>query len=83
MSVLQRFCQTIETTHFPQVGKITTSIGASLITSKDLPATVIDRADQALYYAKNNGRNQVCAYESLIAEGKLNATQDKSDVQLF
>jgi len=81
--VLERFRQTVEDSRFPQVGKITTSIGASLVTGADLPATVIDRADQALYYAKSNGRNQACAYENLIIEGKLKISKDESNAELF
>ncbi len=83
LAVLQRFRETVEAAHFPQVGKITVSIGASLIAASDLPATAIDRADQALYYAKNNGRNQIGVYETLIAQGKLTISQDKSDTELF
>lgn len=83
MAVFERFRQTIEAHSFPQVGTITTSVGATLITAEDLPATAIDRADKALYYAKNNGRNQVRAYEELLAQGMLKAAKDKSDVELF
>jgi diguanylate cyclase (GGDEF)-like protein len=83
LAVLERFRQTVETFPFPQVGQITASIGVSMITSGDLPSTVIDRADKALYYAKNNGRNQVSVYETLIAEKKLSAAVDDSDVELF
>jgi len=83
LAVLERFREMIEIYHFPQVGKITTSVGATIIIDSDLPSTTIDRADKALYYAKNNGRNQVCAYENLIAENKLNVSVDDSDVELF
>jgi diguanylate cyclase len=43
-------------------GNITISIGVSQTERGDLPLTVIERADQALYRAKDNGRNRVeCA----------------------
>lgn len=83
LSVLERFRQIIEEYAFPQVGKITTSAGCSLVKGSDLPSSVLDRADKALYFAKNNGRNQIRAYENLITEGKLDATADTSDVELF
>ena len=39
--------------------KITISAGIAEFTSNDTPINVFDRADKALYHAKNNGRNQV------------------------
>jgi diguanylate cyclase (GGDEF)-like protein len=82
--VFERFRQTVESFAFPQLGKVTTSIGASLITAADLPAMIIDRADKALYYAKNNGRNRVFFYEKLVAEGKLSAAAESGNsAELF
>lgn len=81
--VFERFRQLIENFPFPQVGKLTVSIGVSTIGGGDLPATIIDRADRALYCAKNDGRNQIQFYEDLLAAGKLNAAADRADVELF
>ncbi len=39
---------------------LTVSIGVSLLRAKDSPASLFARADQALYSAKRQGRNQVC-----------------------
>jgi diguanylate cyclase (GGDEF)-like protein len=39
---------------------MTVSIGISVLRDNDTPATLFARADQALYRAKRNGRNQVC-----------------------
>ncbi|WP_439437232.1 diguanylate cyclase [Salinivibrio costicola] len=38
---------------------ITVSIGATLFSDQDTPTPVLERADQALYQAKNSGRNQI------------------------
>jgi PleD family two-component response regulator len=39
---------------------MTVSIGVSVLTVNDSPVSLFARADQALYSAKRNGRNQVC-----------------------
>lgn len=43
------------------LGRITVSIGAAEAVSSDKNAAIIERADQALYSAKQKGRDQVCA----------------------
>lgn len=83
VAMFERFREAVESYHFPQVGKVTASIGVFQIVDIDIPAALIDRADQALYYAKNHGRNQVCSYEQLVASGKLTPKQRESDVELF
>lgn len=82
-SVLERFRKTIEDYPFPQVGKVTISIGFVCLNNADVPSSIVGRADQALYYAKDHGRNQVCFYEDLVAEGKLAGEQYSDDMQLF
>lgn len=83
-AVLERLRQVIEERVFPQVGRLTASIGASLLVADDLPMNLIDRAHKALYYAKANGRNQVRFYENLVSEGKLSALQKRhTDIELF
>jgi len=69
---LERFRMAVASYEFPSVGRVTTSIGFTAIEGPLVPATtLIDRADNAVYYAKRNGRNRVCEYETLVAEGAL------------
>ena len=82
-AIMERFRHVIETHYFPQVGQVTTSIGVTFIAPNDLPVTVMDRADKALYYTKENGRNQVAFFEQLVAAGKLQKTETESDIELF
>jgi diguanylate cyclase (GGDEF)-like protein len=81
--VLERFRHTIETHYFPQVGQVTVSIGVTYIGATDLPVTIMDRADKALYYIKENGRNQVQFFEYLVATGKLQIHVAEGDIELF
>ena len=69
--VLDRFRTKVADYSFLQVGHVTVSAGVALIRENDLPAESINRADMALYFAKGHGRNQVHAYEELVAQGLL------------
>jgi len=69
---------------FPQVGCITVSIGFTQVRPDDLPASAFDRADNALYHAKHNGRNQVRDHAELVATGQMaEQVAPSSDVELF
>lgn len=83
MAVLDRLRGSIAERDFPQLGRLTTSIGASMITASDLPMNIIDRADRALYHAKTNGRNRVYFFEDLLAQGKVSVMQRQTDIELF
>ncbi len=74
-SVCERLRSTVEKHEFPRVGQVTVSIGVVEITSQEGTSGVIDQADQALYYSKEHGRNQVNFYLELLADGELTETQ--------
>ena len=76
-----RFRGSVENHEFPQVGKVTCSIGFTAVSGMDVPTDVVGRADEALYFAKEHGRNQVCCYEKLVAEGMIVKTQSESATQ--
>jgi diguanylate cyclase (GGDEF)-like protein len=83
---LERFRKATEQYEFPMVGRVTVSIGVAPIGDGSVPVTtLIDHADQALYYAKTHGRNRLCDYEELRAAGELggDAKPAESDVTLF
>lgn len=66
-----RFREAVENHEFPQVGQVTCSVGMTRVENIDVPTDVVGRADEALYFAKENGRNQVRCYEILLAEGNI------------
>lgn len=70
-ATLERFRAQIATHNFPQVGHISISIGFTPLSGNDTPSGAFDRADKAVYYAKGNGRNQVCSYTTLVESGEL------------
>lgn len=81
---LERFRQTVAEHRFPQLDQITVSIGLTAITGGDLPTTLLDRADKALYQAKQTGRNRSLVFEDLVARGLLPAGDTPSGgVELF
>jgi diguanylate cyclase (GGDEF)-like protein len=70
-SVLERFRLRMAEYVFPQVEHVTVSIGYARIGEHDYPATILERADKALYFAKEHGRNCVHGFEALTAQGLL------------
>ncbi|MFC5703297.1 diguanylate cyclase [Cohnella faecalis] len=56
--IAERYRSKIEATPMGEY-RITTSIGAATITQEDSDQTLLQKADQALYYSKANGRNRV------------------------
>ena len=76
----ERLRRSIENHAFPQVGKVTVSVGITEIKDTSIPVELLGRADQALYYAKTHGRNQVSFYEALAASGELAAYPHSSAV---
>ncbi|MDP8984445.1 MAG: sensor domain-containing diguanylate cyclase [Pseudomonadota bacterium] len=78
-----RLRATIEEFTFPQVGRVTISLGYSEIFPKDDPTTCVERADAALYYAKHHGRNNIRNYEALVRAGELVAKSEGEEAELF
>jgi len=80
----ERFRARVEAHAFPQVGRVTVSIGYTAIGPDDTSARAFERADHAVYYAKQHGRNLTSAYESLRERGLVAEITAKSDdIELF
>lgn len=79
---LERLRTMVQNYAFPQVGQVTVSIGFTAI-GCGAPVEVLGQADQALYHAKEHGRNRSCLYEDLIEQGLLAPKLLRNDVELF
>ncbi len=83
-TILDRLRQLLETYPFPRVGRVTASIGFSDVRPGDTPQAAFERADKAVYFGKEHGRNQVCSYARLLASGHFTEAETTfSDIELF
>ena len=58
----EKICRQVEKDYFVDGDKkfqVTISIGGAIIRKDDTEMSLFERADKAMYRAKNNGRNQV------------------------
>lgn len=80
----ERFRATVEKHQFPQVGKVTVSIGVVQMDPTIFTTTLIDRADQSLYHAKKKGRNRVEFFDELLQEGLVKIAEIvPGEIELF
>lgn len=59
INIAERVCKAIEVHQWQEVGSVTCSLGVAEMSPSERITEVIARADEALYNAKNNGRNRV------------------------
>jgi len=82
--VFERFRKKLEAFAFPQVSQVTVSIGIAKILPDTHPSIVIEQADMALYYSKNNGRNRLSNYHELVKLGEISERSVATgEVELF
>ncbi len=85
MMAFNRLRQNIDKHEFPQIGNVTISVGFVEVVGQMSATDVIGMADDALYYAKYNGRNQTISYKELLAQEKIVITEhiDNSNADMF
>jgi diguanylate cyclase (GGDEF)-like protein len=82
-AVLERLREQVAQHRYPQVGRITVSIGFTDLRPSDLPTSAIERADRALYLAKASGRNRVAGPAAMAQAGLMEPVAHGGDVDLF
>ena len=79
----ERFRAHMEAFRFPQAGSVTASVGFTELRTMDTGSGAFERADRAVYHAKEQGRNQVRCHEALIESGALEASEKVGEIELF
>ncbi|GGZ30132.1 MULTISPECIES: GGDEF domain-containing protein [Shewanella] len=83
IELCQEFTQNLAQLQQERLGGIRISMGIVGIDPRVDPGTLLNQADNALYFVKGNGRNQVAFYGQLLAEGKLQRPEIEDDIELF
>jgi diguanylate cyclase (GGDEF)-like protein len=83
VTIFERFRSNVEEYNFPQVGRVTVSLGFVSINPSETPVVILGHADQALYHAKTNGRNQICHYDELVRTGVLRSEVSNNTAEFF
>jgi len=83
VQAFERLRAATEAYAFPQVGRITVSVGFAQVREGDNPSMAFERADKAVYWVKSNGRNNVAGYDDLVTRGLLSEALKTGDVELF
>jgi len=81
--IIDRFRMNVASHDFPQVGKVTVSVGFVSISALEAPVIILGHADQALYYAKSHGRNLACHYDELVKGGLLQTVESNDTAEFF
>ena len=79
----ERFGQVVANYKFPQIDKITISTGYARITMNDYTHVILERADRALYYAKQHGKNCVYNYEELVSKKHISERKSGEATTFF
>ena len=66
LEVGQRLKELVEQAYWETVGSLTVSIGVATLIAQDSQRDLIKKADVALYYSKENGRNQATHYDDIV-----------------
>jgi diguanylate cyclase (GGDEF)-like protein len=81
--IIERFRAGVANHSFPQVGRVTVSVGFVAISAFESPVVTLGHADQALYHAKSSGRNCACHYDDLVSHGMVQAAASNDTAEFF
>lgn len=82
LNLCKDFSHKLSVNHGREV-QVTISIGIIEINCIEEPSELLIKADKALYYIKETGRNRVRLYEDLVADGSIVPLKIEDDIELF
>lgn len=80
LTIAERFRQKVANFNFPQVQRLTISLGVAAAQADSTPLQLLKQADDALYHSKAHGRNQVTGYWQLTP---TSSETHSGDIELF
>jgi diguanylate cyclase (GGDEF)-like protein len=83
LAAFERVADAVRICRFPQVERITISIGFTDVRIGDTPSASVERADQSVYIAKSLGRDRVISHTAMLREGRIQESSSVGDIELF
>ena len=83
IAAFERFRGNMEKFNFPQVGRVTACAGFTRVSAEDSPSTALERAEQAVDYAQQHGRNKVVSHPDLVRKGFFGGLAKVGAVDIF
>ena len=83
VAAFERFRVNMEKFNFPQVGHVTACAGFTRVSAEDSPSTSLERAERAVDFAQQHGRNKVVSHPELVRKGFFGDSPKVGAVDLF
>ncbi|PCH60609.1 MAG: hypothetical protein COC19_05730 [SAR86 cluster bacterium] len=83
VAAFERFRERVSHLSLHKVKHLSVSAGLVKIDKYDSPINIVGHADQALYYAKENGRDQIAIFSELISRGLIQKPVETEEPLLF
>lgn len=78
----ERFCNELYEFHDENI-QVTLSMGMTEVLSGEQASGLLEKADQALYYVKENGRNRIEIFEELVSRELISLRKFEDNIEIF
>jgi len=83
LGAFERLRTHVEKYNFPQVGRVTVSVGFTRVQADDSPSTALEHTEQAIDFAQKGGGNKVCSHLDLVRRGLFGDVARTGSVDVF